>query len=109
MGYGSKLELLLTNGLREAYAEIFFLLSVCFIENRQTSEISEKLRLLKEVCGFLFGISMNFKLAPLQYVQNMQRKKQLTPSCLRNKFPPKSLRQLTQPRFWLTTQLILLT
>ena len=24
MGYGSKLELLLTNGLREAYADLFF-------------------------------------------------------------------------------------
>ena len=45
------------------------------------------------------------------YIQNIQRKKQLMPSCLRNKFPPKSLRQLTQPTVWLTrgldiTQLI---
>ena len=42
------------------------------------------------------------------------KKRQLPPSCLRSKFTPKSLRQLTQPRFWLTrgldmTQLILLT
>ena len=59
--------------LRTAYAKLtrslrgnlyVFLLSVFFIEKRQTSE---KRRLLKEVCGFLFGISMNFKLAPLQY------------------------------------------
>ena len=44
-------------GLREAYAEIS-------IEKWQTSEIR---RLLKEVSGFLFGISMSFKLAQLQY------------------------------------------
>ena len=37
---------------------------------------------------------------------NIQRSKHLTPSCLRNKFHPKSLRFLTQPRFGLREALI---
>lgn len=41
-----------------------FLLSFSLNKVRQTSE---KRRLLKEVSGVLFGISMNFELAPLRY------------------------------------------
>ena len=56
---------LLTNVLREAYAEISIFFVVSLFHWKKAN--FWKRRLLKEVCGFLFGISMNFNLAPLQY------------------------------------------
>lgn len=89
-----------------------FLLSFSLNKVRQTSE---KRRLLKEVSGVLFGISMNFKLAPLRYrtyrEKNSLHQVAYATSLLRKAYA--SIRNPSFDMFWLTqgldmTQLVLL-